>query len=149
MKTLFDTAWDLLKDFYHGTENPLEEGGKWVADGWKRNHNPDKYYYTGVNLNHPIYQFRDWLKGKDDAKEKLTENEMIQRIIETIIHEEGHEAIFNPLKENMDLHFEDIGYEPKYYSESTPPTKQQEYGAMLVEGMQHDDIMAELRRRNI
>jgi len=147
MNEPFDRAWSLLKDFYYGTENPLREAGEW--DATKLNRNPDKWYYTGVNLNHPIHQFKDWLKGKEAAKEKMTENEMIQSILQTIMHEEGHQAVFNPLKENVDLEFGDIGYEPKYYSESTPPNRQQEYGAMLVEGKQHNDIMAELRRRNI
>jgi hypothetical protein len=147
--TAFDTAWAIFKsDFYYNGDDPLKEGGKWVGDGWTPNHNPEKYYYTGVNLNHPIYQFKDWLKGKEGAEEKLSEDDTIKRILETIMHEEGHEAVIEPLTENMDRGFEEEGYEPTYFSESIPPNRQQEYGAMLVEGMSHDDIMAELRRRN-
>jgi len=77
----------------------------------------------------------------------MNEEDTIRRIIDSIAHEEGHQAVFSPLKENREMEFEDEGYEPMYYSESNPPNTQQEYGAMLVEGMEHQGIMDELRRR--
>jgi hypothetical protein len=136
--TAFDTAWELLKsDFYFGSNDPNQEGGFWSREGpygykgAERLKNNKEGYITAVNLSHPIYQTKD----------------PIERIIRTIAHEEGHEAIFDPLQETIELEFEDIGYEPKYFSESIPGNQQQEYGAMLIEGMKHDEIMEELRRR--
>ena len=150
--TAFDTAWSLLKsDFYFGDNDPRKEGGFHSTGGWtpfsgSQNLQRHKGYITGVNLNHPIYHYKDW---SGDREQTLTEDERINRIIDTIIHEEGHEAIYHPLVETKRLEFEDVGYEPTYYSEAYPSTKPQEYGAMLIEGMNHDEIMAELERRGI
>lgn len=150
--TAFDTAWSLLKsDFYFGDNDPRKEGGFHSTGGWtpysgSKNLQSHKGYITGVNLNHPLYHYKDW---SGDREQTLTEDERINRIIDTIVHEEGHQAIWKPLVETKDLEFEDVGYDPKYYSESYPDTLPQEYGAMLIEGMNHDEIMAELQRRNI
>lgn len=123
-------------DFYFGRNDADKEGGFWSrvgTQGYKgaEHLKDDKGYVTGVNLSHPIYQTED----------------PIERIIRTIAHEEGHEAIYNPLRETRELEFEDIGYEPTYWSELNPGDQQQEYGAMLMEGMKHDEIIEELRRR--
>ena len=148
--TAFDTAWVLLKsDFYFGDNDPRKEGGFHSTGGWtpypgSKNLQSHKGYITGVNLNHPIYHYKDWL---GDREQNLTDDERINRIIDTIVHEEGHQAIWKPLVETKDLEFEDVGYEPKYYSESYPDDIPQEYGAMLIEGMRHPEIMDELRRR--
>jgi len=150
----FDEAWNLTKsDFYFGSDDPKKEAGFHSTGGWTHGmEGADKLdfrgrdYITGVNLNHPIYRYKDWLS---DSKQTLTDDERIKRIIDTIIHEEGHEAIYQPLVETKNLEFEDEGYEPYYYSESYPSTLPQEYGAMLIEGMSKDEIEAELKRRNI
>ena len=150
----FDKAWNLTKsDFYFGSDDPKKEGGFHSTGGWTHGmEGADKLdfrgrdYITGVNLNHPIYHYKDWL---GDREQTLTDDERINRIIDTIVHEEGHEAIYHPLVETNRLEFEDVGYEPTYFSEAYPSTLPQEYGAMLIEGMNHDEIMAELYRRNI
>ena len=150
----FDEAWNLTKsDFYFGSDDPKKEAGFHSTGGWTHGmEGADKLdfrgrdYITGVNLNHPIYRYKDWLS---DSKQTLTDDERIKRIIDTIIHEEGHEAIYQPLVETKNLEFEDEGYEPYYYSDSYPSTLPQEYGAMLIEGMSKDEIEAELKRRNI
>jgi len=151
--TAFDTTWALLKsDFYFGSNDPGDEGGFHSTGGWTSGmEGADKLqfrgknYLTGVNLNHPIYHYKDWL---GDREQNLTDDERIKQIIDTIVHEEGHEAIYSPLVETKDLEFEDAGYEPKYFSESFPGPIPQEYGAMLIEGMRRPEIMNELRRRN-
>jgi hypothetical protein len=150
--TAFDTTWDLLKsDFYFGSDNPYDEGGFHSTGGWTTGMKGadklkfrGKEYLTGVNLNHPIYNYKDWLGNRE---QNLTDDERIKQIIDTIVHEEGHQAIWNPLVETNNLEFEDAGYEPKYFSESYPNSIPQEYGAMLIEGMRHPEIMDELRRR--
>lgn len=132
----FETAWDLLKsNFYYGTDDPEGSAGRWDSMRLDPHYDSkERDYYTGVNLSHPLYH-------------GMNEEDTIRRIIDSIAHEEGHQAVFSPLKENREMEFEDEGYEPMYYSESNPPNTQQEYGAMLVEGMEHQGIMDELRRR--
>jgi hypothetical protein len=144
--TAFDTTWALLKsDFYFGSDNPDKEGGFHSTGGWKTLPGSENVrssrdgYATGVNLNHPYYHHKDW---SGERQEPLNEDEQIKNIINTIVHEEGHEAIYNPLVETNDLEFEDAGYEPQFFSESYP-----EHGAMLIEGMRHKEINAELKRR--
>lgn len=163
--TAFDAGWAVLKaDFYFGVDEKTgdatdREGGfhsrrhNWVPMKWPITHirwrersrkpeerergpfphfyaDEDKYIAT-VNLAHPMYSWSDPYNENGERRRRLSEDEMIQRIIETIRHEEGHEAIQDE-------------FPPHLLGES-----ENEYGAMLVEGMEHPAIMEELRRRGL
>jgi len=90
----------------------------------------DDKYVAAVNLAHPIHSWDDpGNRNEELGGRRLSEDEMIRRIIESIMHEEGHEAIQDE--------FVHLG------------GPENEYGAMLVEGMEHPAIMEELRRRGL
>jgi hypothetical protein len=164
--TAFDAAWSILKaDFYFGGD--LKNGDErsreaafhsrdrnWVPGKWpyteirwrdrsrkpeERERGPFPHYYatddkyvTAVNLAHPLYSWDDaGNRNEELGGRRLSEDEMIQRIIESIMHEEGHEAIQDE-------------FSPRLLGDS-----ENEYGAMLVEGMEHPAIMEELRRRGL
>ena len=155
--TAFDRAWSLTKDFYFGSGDYGQEGGfhsRWrpTLEGSKNvraKKGNGGFYYTGVNLNHPSLRYKDWLNHAQglDVKDKMSEAETIQRIIDILTHEEGHEAVYDPLEEDKVNEYERLGIEPYYFSEYEPSTLVQERGAMIIEGLNPEERELELRRR--
>lgn len=159
----FGQAWGIAKDFYFGQKHPHEEGGYHqrvppsVIAGPEGAHNVRSKegkagpYWAAANLSHPIFQYEDWLPPEGiDAdlhipRQRLDEDEMIRRIINTLVHEEGHEAILSPLEAEAyeDWNNTDDGY----FSNFQPSNQVQEHGAMLIEGLSNPEIRAEMQRR--
>jgi hypothetical protein len=163
----FDTAWDLIKmPFYI---DPKDDDAGWKASepyfgiGLRRKNKTteretsDGKYRTGLNLAHPYYKFKNfsvnpWIRSEqgdivEANNEQMNEDEMIQRIIDTIVHEEGHHAIEGPLQ--TDAHAEFMADESPYayFSNFLPSTQTKERGAMLVEGIPLSEQRDVMRRR--
>tara|TARA_R110002051_G_C8545715_1_gene471877 strand:+ start:98 stop:607 length:510 start_codon:yes stop_codon:yes gene_type:complete len=164
--TAFDQAWDIAKDFYLGQNHPHEEGGfhqRWPPEtfaGPVGSHNVRSKegeggpYWSGANIAHPIYQYEDWLPPEGEEpdwhipRQRLDEDEMVRRIIQTLVHEEGHEAILNPLEAEAHEDFFNSEDMNALYSRDFAPNNQvQEHGAMLIEGLSNPEIRAEMQRR--
>ena len=163
--TAFDQAWGIAKDFYLGADHPHAEGGfmqrhepeDWQVEGSdnvRSKEGKEGPYWTGVNLAHPIFQYEDWQPPEDIfadfhyPEQRLDEDEMIRRIINTLVHEEGHEAILDPL--NAEAHedfFNSEDMNALYSRDFAPSNQVQEHGAMLIEGLSNPEIRAEMQRR--
>lgn len=156
-----DKAWELLKDFYYGSTNPNKSAGfstRHDPKGIKRLHEGgkgverNKGYVAAANISHPIFQYKDW--HEDEPSEKLSEEESIKEIISTLVHEEGHEAIRDPLEAEAHEDFYNSDDIYATYPLFAPSKGTHEYGALMIEalhgldnGQIHTDIMAELQRR--
>jgi len=153
----FEDAWSLAKDFYLGSDDYGQEGGfhsRWGptfegSENVRVKQGNDRFYYTGVNLNHPSMRYKDWLNHAQglDVKDKMSEAETIQQIIDILIHEEGHEAVYDPLREDKVNEYKRLGIEPYYFSAYEPDNQVQERGAMIIEGLNPEERESEMRRR--
>lgn len=154
--TAFDRAWGLTKAFYlapssdlagYHAEYPYSElpyrDRKNVP---MKNAKGGANYRVGINLAHPLFRYLDLDRGKSTGRE-MTEDERIQRIIDTIVHEEGHQAIKEPLyaEAYMDYMRDESPY--AYFSHFLPDPSIEEHGAMLVEGIPMSELSETMRRR--
>ena len=173
MTGIFDQSWDFMKSFYLDPKDPMtaryapwqyqlptvKPGGEPrpdIVDYAQRNVDGDKYY-TAYNLASPYFRNKDWgMKSKRDVlgvRERdigsipMNEEEMIQRIIDTIVHEQGHAAIDPPLRSEAHEDWMNDEYERAQLSDFQPSTNTHEAGAMLVEGIPFDQQADVLRRR--
>lgn len=154
----FGRAWGLLKAFYVDKDDPLA--------GWYRPYptfsdhawpvkrrtplreSPDgRGYRVGLNLADPYYRYLEYEPNIGlRARTPMNEDEKIKRIIDTIVHEEGHHAILGPL--DIEAYEDFIADDFDRPHSSFLPTRQtQEYGAMTVEGIPLNQQKDELRRR--
>ena len=166
--TAFEEAWAIAKDFYFGTDHASTPGGFQTRNGLlaslmspsnkvrpKSSVSGDGKYWAATNLSHPAYQYEDWLE--DEPTQQLSEDESIRRIISTLVHEEGHEAITDPLETEAHEDFfnskegDPYGRYPSRglsYSRDFHPSKNvRERGAMLIEGLTPEQIHEEMSRR--
>ena len=169
----FEQSWSLMKNFYidpndsntarvdrwrfgipsaslGGPPRPeIVRHGKKGSDGEK--------YYTSYNLASPYFRNKDWghnsktdkfgITEFDEGSQEMTEDERIRRIIDTIVHEEGHAAIDPPLRAEAHEDWMNDSYEQAKLSDFQPSTNTHEAGAMLVEGIPFDQQADVLRRR--
>lgn len=103
-------------------------------------------YYTYYNLAHPFFRNKDWT-ARDEGSVEMTEDEMIQRIIDTIVHEEGHAAIDPPLRREAWEDWQNSEDEDARHGWFHPSKNTHEAGAMLIEGIPFEEQRDVLRRR--
>ena len=153
--SVFDKAWDIVKAFYI---DPDDKDAGWMAEypyyglsEKQKEITPEKEtsdgkYRVGLNLAHPFYRYKDYHYA-DGGKTPMTEDEMIQRIIDTIVHEEGHHAIEAPLYSDAHKRFYESDDDYAYFSNFAPSRYKKEAGAMLIEGIPFSEQSKELERR--
>ena len=78
---------------------------------------------------------------------EMTEEERIKRIIDTIVHEEGHEAIKEPLYAEAHMDYVQSESPYAYFSHFLPDPRIEEHGAMLVEGIPMSELDETKMRR--
>lgn len=162
----FDEAWDITKAFYL---DPNDEDAGWKA-AWpysglglrRKNRTPEREtsegkYRVGLNLAHPYYKYKDfsinpWTRDEErnivEANTTpMNEDEMIQRIIDTIVHEEGHHSIEAPLESEAYRQFRADESPYAYFSNFLPSTHTKERGAMLIEGIPLSEQRDVMERR--
>ena len=171
--SVFDQSWDFMKSFYLdpndstvATYTPyqyvlptVEPGGKPrpdLLDYGQKNAEGDTYY-TAYNLANPYFHNKDWglnskrdvfgVREHDIGSIPMNEDEMIQRIVDTIVHEQGHAAIDPPLRSEAHEDWMNDPYEQAQLSAFQPSTNTHEAGAMLIEGIPFDQQADVLRRR--
>ena len=171
--TAFDTAWDLVKAFYldpggeAGWMTELSSGVPERASVSHRNHEVKRppiaaktfgdRYHMGVNLAHPMFKYNDFrVERKYDEErdrhygkrhygmEPMSEEQMMQEAIKTLLHEQGHGMIEPLLSQERSRAFF-AGELGDYFSPT--PLLQREVGAMLMEGIPFKDHKEVLRRR--
>ena len=103
-------------------------------------------YRVGANLAHPYFKYLDLDRGESTGRE-MTEEERIKRIIDTIVHEEGHEAIKEPLYAEAHMNYMQSESPYAYFSHFLPDPRIEEHGAMLVEGIPMSELSETMRRR--
>lgn len=164
--TAFDTAWSLIKAFYL---DPNDEMAGWRAAApysglglRRKKRTPEKEtsegkYRIGLNLAHPYYKYKDfsinpWTRDEErnivEANTmSMNEDELIQRIIDTIVHEEGHQAIEAPLSAEAHRQYMEDESPYAYFSHFLPSTQTKERGAMLIEGIPLSEQRDVMERR--
>tara|TARA_R110002153_G_scaffold55813_6_gene154731 strand:- start:6400 stop:6927 length:528 start_codon:yes stop_codon:yes gene_type:complete len=169
----FGQSWDLMKSFYLDPNDSdtakytkwqfqlptVSPGGKArpdITDYGQRGSDGEKYY-TAYNLASPFFRNKDWgfnskrdvfgINEFDEGSQEMTEDERIRRIIDTIVHEQGHAAIAPPLNSEAHENWMNDPYEQAKLSDFQPSTNTHEAGAMLIEGIPFDQQADVLRRR--
>lgn len=169
----FNRSWDFMKSFYLDPKDPMtarysqyrhtlptvEPGGKPRPDilNYGQKNAQGDTYYTAYNLANPYFHNKDWgfnskrdvfgVREHDIGSIPMNEEEMIQRIIDTIVHEQGHAAIDPPLRSEAHEDWMNDEYEQAQLSDFQPSTNIHEAGAMLIEGIPFDQQADVLRRR--
>lgn len=162
MSGAFDRTWLLVKSFI--LDPDLRESAKYdpytyqlptvspggeprpeILNYGKTNSDGDEYY-TYYNLAHPFFHNKDWT-ARDEGSVRMNEDEMIQRIIDTIVHEEGHAAIDPPLRTEAYEDWRNDPYERAALSDFQPSRHTHEAGAMLIEGIPFEEQRDLLERR--
>lgn len=158
----FDRTWLLVKSFFLDPDLRDVAGyDQWmyqlptvspggmprpeIVNYGKKNSEGDTYY-THYNLAHPYFRNKDW-NARDEGTVEMTEDEMIQRIIDTIVHEEGHAAIDPPLRQEAHEDWRNSEDENAALGWFQPSRQEHEAGAMLIEGIPFEEQRDVLRRR--
>ena len=164
----FDQSWDFMKSFYLDPKDPTtaryapyqyllptvkphknwQLGGKPRPDilNYGKTNSIGDEYYTYYNLANPFFRIKDW-DARDGGSVEMTEDEMIRRIIDTVVHEEGHAAIDPPLRHEAWEDWQNSEDEGARHSWFQPSKHTHEAGAMLIEGIPFDQQADVLRRR--
>ena len=158
----FDRAWELAKAFYVDKDDPnaawysphphWDMGETRLAQSMKEKTplkgDPGALYRVGLNLANPYFRFSDWDADPEKGNSvEMDEDERIKRIIDTIVHEEGHHAIMEPLEREAWEDFRSAKDENVFAHHFLPSRQTKEHGAMIVEGIPLNRHMETLRRR--
>ena len=144
-------------DVYSFQGEPYRKGSSKIkpARSFQRNSPMQQQLITAVLPTHlgfdPASNERKWLGDRKPLSERETmltpkeENNIIDRIIETLAHEYGHASSDQNVDESM--------YRGGYGDLNKIPTPEKkrakEYGAYTIQGLSHDEIQEALKRRGL